>query len=179
MHAILLHCKKARSIIRTNGAFANNDTQYPQLGTYTTYGGLPLGLWPDYSENPLELKKLQPNVGDNLTKVWGKHVVKIGIFSQRTTNNQTATNPSTNGIIQNYLLRSSRQPNSPITTGHIQMDRPHTAIRTSTAAMHWQTSLKGRSRTGISRTSILIPTCTSGTRTSMRRIPGTWRRTWW
>jgi len=85
-----------------NGAFANNDTQYPQLGTYTTYGGLPLGLWPDYSENPLELKKLQPNVGDNLTKVWGKHVVKIGIFSQRTTNNQTATNPSTNGIIQNY-----------------------------------------------------------------------------
>jgi hypothetical protein len=85
-----------------NGAFANNDTQYPQLGTYTTYGGLPLGLWPDYSENPLELKKLQPNIGDNLTKVWGKHVVKIGIFSQRTSNNQTATNPSTNGIIQNY-----------------------------------------------------------------------------
>ena len=49
-----------------------------------------------------ELKKLQPNVGDNLTKVWGKHTVKIGIFSQRTTNNQTATNPSTNGIIQDY-----------------------------------------------------------------------------
>ncbi len=85
-----------------NGAFANNDTQYPQLGTYTTYGGLPLGLWPDYSENPLELKKLQPNVGDNLTKVWGKHMVRIGIFSQRTSNNQTATNPATNGIIQNY-----------------------------------------------------------------------------
>ena len=59
-----------------NGAFANNDTQYPQLGTYTTYGGLPLGLWPDYSQNPLELKKLQPNVGDNLTKVWGKHTVE-------------------------------------------------------------------------------------------------------
>jgi hypothetical protein len=85
-----------------NGAFNNNDTQYPQLGTYTTYGGLPLGLWPDYSENPLELKKLQPNVGDNLTKVWRNHTVKIGIFSQRTTNNQTATNPSTNGIIQDY-----------------------------------------------------------------------------
>ncbi|MGB6132864.1 MAG: carboxypeptidase-like regulatory domain-containing protein [Acidobacteriaceae bacterium] len=85
-----------------NGAFDNGDTQYPQLGTYTTYGGLPLGLWPDYSLNPLELKKLQPNVGDNLTKVWGKHTVKVGIFSQRTTNNQTATNPSTNGIIQDY-----------------------------------------------------------------------------
>ena len=85
-----------------NGAFNNNDTQYPQLGTYTTYGGLPLGLWPDYSLNPLQLKKLQPNVGDNLTKVWGKHTVKIGIFSQRTTNNQTATNPQTNGVIQDY-----------------------------------------------------------------------------
>ncbi|HEY4011567.1 MAG TPA: carboxypeptidase-like regulatory domain-containing protein [Acidobacteriaceae bacterium] len=87
-----------------NGAFDNGDTQYPQLGTYTTYGGLPLGLWPDYSTNPLELKKLQPNVGDNLTKVWGKHTVKIGIFSQKTINNQTATNPSTNGIIQNYYF---------------------------------------------------------------------------
>jgi Carboxypeptidase regulatory-like domain len=85
-----------------NGAFNNGDTQYPQLGTYTTYGGLPLGLWPDYSVNPLELKKLQPNVGDNLTKVWGKHTVKVGVFSQRTDNNQTATNPSTNGIIQDY-----------------------------------------------------------------------------
>lgn len=85
-----------------NGAFDNGDTQYPQLGTYSTYGGLPLGLWPDYSNNPLRLKKFQPNAGDNFTKVWGKHTIGIGIFSQRTTNNQTATNPSTNGIIQNY-----------------------------------------------------------------------------
>jgi hypothetical protein len=85
-----------------NGAFDNGDTQYPQLGTYTPYGGLPLGLWPDYSLNPLELKKLQPNVGDNLTAVWGKHTVKVGIFAQKTINNQTATNPATNGIIQNY-----------------------------------------------------------------------------
>ena len=87
-----------------NGAFDNNDTQYPQLGTYAVYGGLPLGLWPDYSLNPLQLQKLQPNIGDNLTKVWGKHTVKIGVFSQRTKNNQTATNPQTNGVIQNYYF---------------------------------------------------------------------------
>jgi hypothetical protein len=87
-----------------NGAFDNGDTQYPQLGTYTTYGGLPLGLWPDYSNNPLELKKFQPNGGDNFTKVWGSHTVKLGTFVQRTTNNQTATNPATNGIIQNYYF---------------------------------------------------------------------------
>jgi hypothetical protein len=85
-----------------NGAFDNGDTQYPQLSTYSAYGGLPLGLWPDYSTNPLQLKKFQPNVGDNFTKVWGKHMVKVGVFSQRTTNNQTATNPTTNGAIQNY-----------------------------------------------------------------------------
>jgi len=85
-----------------NGAFDNGDTQYPQLGTYTTYGGLPLGLWPDYSNNPLELKKLQPVIGDNFTKVLGRHTIKAGVFGQRTTNNQTATNPSTNGIIQDY-----------------------------------------------------------------------------
>ena len=85
-----------------NGAFDNGDTQYPQLGTYTTYGGLPLGLWPDYSNNPLQLQKLQPNIGDNFTKVWGKHTIKLGLFSQRTKNNQTATNPTTNGAIQDY-----------------------------------------------------------------------------
>jgi hypothetical protein len=85
-----------------NGAFDNNDTQYPQLATYATYGGLPLGLWPDYSNNPLQLQKLQPNIGDNFTKVWGKHTVKVGVFTQRTKNNQVATNPATNGRIQNY-----------------------------------------------------------------------------
>lgn len=85
-----------------NGAFDNGDTQYPQLSTYTTYGGLPLGLWPDYSNNPLQSKKLQPNVGDNFTTAWGKHTIKFGIFGQRTTNNQTATNPTTNGAIQDY-----------------------------------------------------------------------------
>ena len=87
-----------------NGAFDNNDTQYPQFGTYAAVGGLPLGLWPDYSTNPLSLKKFQPNVSDNLTKVWGKHEVKVGIYAQRTTNNQTATNPQTNGVIQNYYF---------------------------------------------------------------------------
>lgn len=87
-----------------NGAFDNGDTQFPQLGTYTTYGGLPLGLWPDYSTNPLQLKKLQPNVGDNFSKAWGKHTIKLGVFGQKTINNQTATNPTTNGAIQNYYF---------------------------------------------------------------------------
>ncbi len=86
------------------GIFQNISQQYPQLGTYAEYGGLPLGLWPDFSEGPLYLHKFQPNAGDNLTKVWGKHTVKIGFFGQRVTNNQSITNGSTNGIIQNYYF---------------------------------------------------------------------------
>ena len=87
-----------------NGAFDNGSTQYPQLATYAPYGGLPLGLFPDYSTNPLQLKKVQPNVGDNFTKVFGKHTLKFGVFGQRTVNNQTATNPTTSGAIQNYYF---------------------------------------------------------------------------
>ena len=71
--------------------------------------GLPLGLWPDYSENPLELKKLQPNVGDNLTKVWGKHVVKIGIFSQRTTQQPDGDQSDHQRRDPELLLRAGRK----------------------------------------------------------------------
>jgi len=90
-----------------DGAFNNGDTQYPQLGTYTPYGGLPLGLWPDVSLNPMQLKKLQPNAGDNLTKVFGKNTFKAGVFGQRTTNNQTSTAPQTNGVIQSYYYATN------------------------------------------------------------------------
>jgi hypothetical protein len=84
-----------------NGIFDNGSTQYPQLGDYGT-DGLPLGLWPDFSYGPLYLKKFQPSVGDNLTKVWGKHTVKLGIFAQRITNNQVITNGDSNGQIRDY-----------------------------------------------------------------------------
>jgi hypothetical protein len=84
------------------GAFANNSTQYPQLRTYASVGGLPLGLWPDFSFGAPSLKKFQPNVGDNLTKVWGKHTVRAGIFSENVVNNQNITNGDSNGAIQDY-----------------------------------------------------------------------------
>jgi hypothetical protein len=85
-----------------NGIFDNATNQYPQLGDYGPLGGLPLGLWPDFSYGPLYLKKFQPSVGDNLTKVWGQHTVKLGVFSQRITNNQVITNGDTNGQIRDY-----------------------------------------------------------------------------
>ncbi len=86
------------------GAFNNGSTQYPQLRTYAAVGGLPLGLWPDFSFGSPSLKKFQPNAGDNLTKVWGKHTVKFGIFSERVTNNQNITNGNSNGAVQNYYF---------------------------------------------------------------------------
>ena len=84
-----------------NGAFDNNSKQYPQLGTYAPYGGLPLGLWPDFSTGGLFLHKVQPAFSDNLSKDWGKHGLKFGFFGQRVTNNQSNQSQA-NGVIQNY-----------------------------------------------------------------------------
>jgi hypothetical protein len=93
-----------------NGIFDNGSTQYPQLRTYAAVGGLPLGLWPDFSFGAPSLKKFQPSIGDNLTKVWGKHTLKAGIFAQRVTNNQTITNGDSNGAIQNYYFNGAGTP---------------------------------------------------------------------
>ncbi len=93
-----------------NGIFDNGSLQYPQLGTYAEYGGLPLGLWPDFSLGPLYLHKLQPNAGDNLTKVAGKHTFKVGVFGERVTNNQALTNAVTNGAIQDYYYGGAGTP---------------------------------------------------------------------
>jgi len=84
-----------------NGIFDNGSKQYPQLGTYAEYGGLPLGLWPDFTTGGLFLHKFQPAVSDNLSKVISKHVIKIGGFGQRVTNNQENQSQA-NGVIQNY-----------------------------------------------------------------------------
>ncbi len=85
-------------------AFNNGTTEIPQIATYAAVGGLPLALTPDFSVIGLGSTKFQPNVGDNFTKVFGKHTFKVGIYSQRTSNNGTATGTSTNGAIQNYYF---------------------------------------------------------------------------
>ena len=87
-----------------NGIFSPGSQDLPELGTYSEYGGLPLALFPDFSEGPIFLKKVQPNGGDNLTKVWGKHTVRVGVFIQRVVNDQASTSAPTNGVIQNYYF---------------------------------------------------------------------------
>ncbi|MGC1781191.1 MAG: carboxypeptidase-like regulatory domain-containing protein [Acidobacteriaceae bacterium] len=83
------------------GALNNGSKDFPQFQDYG-YDGLPVAIQPDVSFGSPSLKKVQPNGGDNVTKVWGPHTVKIGVFAGRTTNNQTITNGETNGAIFDY-----------------------------------------------------------------------------
>jgi hypothetical protein len=87
-------------------AFANGTTDVPQLGTYSSVGGLPLALTPDFSVIGLTTTEFQPNAGDNFTKVYGKHTIRVGFYVQRTSGDGTETGPNndTNGVIQNYFF---------------------------------------------------------------------------
>ena len=84
-------------------AYANATTQYPQLADYG-FNGLPLGLYQDYTQLPRGDydKRFTPGIGDNLTKIWGNHSIKVGLNMERATNNQVLPNTQTNGAISNY-----------------------------------------------------------------------------
>ena len=87
------------------GAYANGKHVIPQVQGYNTpsgSGGLPLEIIPDYTMGPILAHKFDPEAGDNVTKVWGKHTAVFGVYGQRTTNNEDETNQVTNGAITNY-----------------------------------------------------------------------------
>lgn len=95
------------------GAFANGRHPLPELGAYNSpagSGGLPLSIIPDYTLGPIFTRKFDPEIGDNVTKVWGRHTASFGVYGQRTTNNQTSNNVPTNGQITNYFLPGAGQP---------------------------------------------------------------------
>ncbi|MGD0548666.1 MAG: carboxypeptidase regulatory-like domain-containing protein, partial [Terracidiphilus sp.] len=71
--------------------------EYPQLYDYG-FDGLPLALFPDYS-SPIFQHKFIPNGGDNLTKVYKTHTIKVGVYAERATNNETDLNVASNGQI--------------------------------------------------------------------------------
>jgi hypothetical protein len=93
------------------GAYLSSSISYPYQGIYSSlqypqlydYGfdGLPLALFPDYSSQIFQHKWV-PNGGDNLTKVFKTHTVKVGFYAERATNNQTDLNVASNGQIQQY-----------------------------------------------------------------------------
>jgi Carboxypeptidase regulatory-like domain len=86
-----------------NGTYDNGSVDFPMLMDYG-FDGLPVAIQPDFSFGSPSLKKFQPSVGDNITKVWNHHTVKGGVFAQRVTNNQTITNGTTNGNIRDYFF---------------------------------------------------------------------------
>ncbi len=93
----------ANGLYTTPGLFANGSKAIPQFQDYGN-DGLPLGLFPDGSYGGIYAKKWVRTGGDNLTKVLGKHTVRIGFFTQLDTNHQVAPFVNTNGAIQLYYF---------------------------------------------------------------------------
>jgi hypothetical protein len=80
------------------GFFNNHVDQLP--GIYSSYTGLgiPLvGMTGGFENGAIYSKKTVPIVQDNLTRVFGKHLAKAGVYFEKTTNNQIATYQSSNG----------------------------------------------------------------------------------
>lgn len=88
------------------GIYNNLTKDWPQLQDYG-FDGLPILIPPDMTFGAPFLHKLIFNIGDNVTKVWGKHTVEGGVFLQRDVNNQTITNGETNGAIFDYYYPSA------------------------------------------------------------------------
>jgi hypothetical protein len=73
-----------------NGLFKNGVTQIPyitgsgELATMGTYGGFEVGG----ASQGLYADKWMPSASDNLSKVWGKHTFKVGVFWEHIRNSQ-------------------------------------------------------------------------------------------
>ncbi len=113
-------------------AYLNGTNQYPTLVDYG-YDGLPLGLFPDYSFGPQYFKRLTSGIGDNLTKVWGKHELKFGVNLERAEDNSvdpTTGGAPTNGGIQNYYVNPTFElPTGP--NGSLEIYANSQGLRTS------------------------------------------------
>ena len=105
-------------------AYNNGSKQFPTLVDYG-YDGLPLALIPDYSFGGIYAHKYTPGFGDNLTKVWGKHEIKIGVNVERPQNNEFQANsggvPSNGGIENYYVSPTFTLPVSPGSSSQITL----------------------------------------------------------
>ena len=81
------------------GLLNNGSKQLPQLG----YGsGIPLYQSPDFSLGQSFSRKQSVDFGDNVTKTWGAHTIKVGFYYERTANNQLSALGDTQGSIAEY-----------------------------------------------------------------------------
>jgi hypothetical protein len=78
------------------GAYANGDTEYPQLADYSN---TPIVLTPDTSQGGIYAKKWIRGGGDNLSLLFGSHTVRVGAFTELTNNNEVNAFQNPNGTI--------------------------------------------------------------------------------
>lgn len=89
-----------------SGAYVNGTKGYPQWGDYN-YDGIPVAQWPDFSLGPIFGRTWNISGGDNLTKVWRTHTIKVGPYIQReysSENYNTFAGYGTNGGINLYYM---------------------------------------------------------------------------
>ncbi len=86
------------------GIYANNDPQFPTL---EDYGNLPVNRTPDVSYGGIFAKKWIRGGGDNLTKLWGSHTVKVGFFAELSNNNEVNAFQNPNGTVSSIGFASN------------------------------------------------------------------------
>ncbi len=88
------------------GLYPNGTFQLPEVATYSTTGAaiLPFALTPDFSAGPFVAKRFLPSGGDNYTHTIKNHTLKVGVFLERDTGNETDLSPNTSGQISDYYL---------------------------------------------------------------------------
>lgn len=91
------------------GAYANGTLGYPEWGDYN-YDGLPVAQWPDFSLGPIYGRTQNVSGGDNLSREWGRHSLKSGLYIQREYSAgyyNTFAGYGTNGGINLYYIASN------------------------------------------------------------------------
>jgi hypothetical protein len=89
-----------------DGIYPGASGDLPQVATYSSTGAdiLPFAITPDYSHGPFLSVKFLPSGGDNFSWVIKNHTLKLGVYFENDTANQTDLSPTTNGQISTYYL---------------------------------------------------------------------------
>jgi hypothetical protein len=85
------------------GLFNNGSHVIPEFGDYGD-DGLPVNLYPDTTFGGIYARKWIPTAEDNLTRVFGKHTARVGIYAQLEINHQVTPFVNTNGEINLYYF---------------------------------------------------------------------------
>ena len=85
------------------GLFNNGSRTVPSFEDYGT-DGLPVAIFPDGTYGGIYAKKWVRTGGDNLTKVIGKHTIRLGFFGQLDTNHEVTPTGATNNTNGSFGL---------------------------------------------------------------------------